>query len=107
MIRRPPRSTLFPYTRSSDLLELRIQELMPVFDRPFHQIGPDAKRVRVVDGRNGGGPPGRSPGKAVPVRAIDVPPPVGKRALPRELSAGGGLPLREDRGGLCPPIVPF
>src|SRR3989442_12023297 len=107
MIRRPPRSTLFPYTRSSDLLELRIQELMPVFDRPFHQIGPDAKRVRVVDGRNGGGPLGRSLCKAGRVRAIDVLHLVGKRALPRDLAAVGGLPPREDPDKLFPPLVIF
>src|SRR3989442_14383566 len=103
MIRRPPRSTLFPYTRSSDLLELRIQELMPVFDRPFHQIGPDGKRVRVVDGRNGGGPPGRSLGKTGRGRAIGVLRPVGKCAPPRGLSAVGGLSLPEYWDYLVPP----
>src|SRR2546425_5106425 len=59
MIRRPPRSTLFPYTRSSDLSVIWNGRRAGSGTRSVTDFGPDASRTELTTPPGGGVPGGR------------------------------------------------
>ena len=81
------------------------EQVLPVRRSAADQVGPDAERVGVVDGRDAAQELGRLRGEGLGIIGFEIQHLVRQGALCRDLASVGVLALGEDRYRLIPPLV--